>query len=90
MTKWGSVVEHERRRRIFLCVWAYAYEFGAAPLVEDYVFDFEASMVDPQVNTGNDVLDKFFREEFDPDTGMWIHKHPDLEGIKRVYERVMA
>ena len=73
-----------------MSVWAYAYEFKADPLVEDSVFDFEASRVDPQVNTGNDVLDKFFREEFDPDTGMWIHKHPDLEGIKRVYERVMA
>lgn len=51
-------VELERKRRINLAVWAYAYEF----------------------------MDKFFREQFTPYSGSWIHAHPQLERIKELYE----
>ena len=84
--KWGSEVEKERRRRIFLALWAYAYEFEADSLVDDAVFDEEASKITPAIDTGNTVMDSFFKTEFQPHTGQWIHKHPDLAGVKRIYK----
>ncbi len=37
---WGTPAEVERRRRILLALWAYAYECGD-PLVEDAEYDSE-------------------------------------------------
>ncbi len=84
---WGTREEIERRRRIRLSLWAYAYEVESVSLVSDLVFDHEARLVDVSISTGNPKLDAFFRTEFEPHTGMWIHKHPDLKGIRRLYLR---
>lgn len=85
--KWGSKIEIERRRRIMISIWAYAYEFENETLVSDKEFDDECMKVDESVSTGNKKLDKFFKEKFDPFTGIWIHKHPELDGIKKLYEK---
>ena len=71
---WGSKVEVEVRRRIKLSVAAYAYEY-----------DKESLLVNPKRITGNSRLDRFFRNNFNPDTGQWIRKHPDLPRIKKIY-----
>lgn len=73
---WGSTVEVERRRRIAVAVWAYAYEIDDDPLVPDHIYDDWARRIDPSAVTGNDQLDRFFRQEFSPHTGMWVRKHP--------------
>lgn len=78
-------IETERRHRIQVALWAYAYEVMNKSLVTDAVFDAACLAIDTSVSTGNDVMDKFFREEFTPDTGMWIYKHPELDGICKVY-----
>ena len=49
MTAWGSPVEVERKRRINLALWAYAYEVQDDPLVDDATFDREARLVDPSI-----------------------------------------
>lgn len=85
---WGSEAEVERRRRILLSVWAYAYEVRDDPLVDDGKFDEECSLVDTWVLTGNDRLDNFFMKHFDSSTGMWIRNHPELDRIKQLYDRV--
>ena len=84
---WGSAEETERRNRIKLSVAAYAYEFDNTSIMSDADFDEFALLIEPQVSTGHALLDKFFRTEFQPDTGQWIHKHPELARVKYVYER---
>lgn len=74
---WGSPVEVERRRRINVAAWAYAYEVDNNPIVDDDTFDREARLINPSIDTGHDILDAFFRAEFSPHTGMWVHRHPE-------------
>jgi len=88
VAKWGTAVEVERRNRIRLSVWAYAYELMDDPLVSDELFDSVAAQIDPSVSTGNKKLDAFFKAEFSPFTGMWVRKHPDQRGLFRTYLRV--
>ena len=81
---WGTEVEIERKRRIDVAAWAYAYEVENDSLVTDAVFDSECLKVNVTLSTGNKKLDTFFRKHFQPDTGLWVHKHPDKEGLRRV------
>ncbi len=85
--RWGSRVERERRNRIRLAVYAYAYELRDESLVTDHEFDQLARIIDPTVTTGNAALDHFFATRFTPDSGMWIHQHPALDGIATIYHR---
>lgn len=84
---WGSKVEKERRRRIMVSIYAYAYEFEDDTIVSDDRFDDISLMINPKMTTGNKRMDRFFKKEFEPCTGMWIHKHPELERIKQLYEQ---
>lgn len=86
---WGTPVEIEKRNRIFLCIAAYGYEYAAMSLVSDEAFDAAARAINPQMETGNPVMDKFFKEEFSPSTGMWIRKHPDIHGIANRFNQLM-
>jgi hypothetical protein len=83
---WGTVVEVERRNRIRVLLWAYAYEILDRPLVDDAKFDEVCAAIDVSVNTGR--YDEWFRAEFNPSTGLWIHHFPDLNGIRDLYRRV--
>lgn len=84
----GSEVETERRNRIRLSLAAYGYEFHADSFLTDAEFDELAKQIKPELSTGHDVLDKFFREEFGTDTGQWIHKHPELDKLEALYRRL--
>lgn len=86
-TKWGSPVEIERRNRIRLSVAAYAYEFEDDPIMSDAEFDNLAKEIDVRVETGNEELDQFFRKHFESYTGSWVHDHPDISGLQRIYNR---
>lgn len=81
---WGTRVEHERRNRIRIAVYAYAYEFRDESLVSDSEYDDLARRINPSLFTGNPTLDAFFMLHYTPDSGMWIHKHPDLAGVERI------
>lgn len=81
-------IETERRNRIRASLFAYAYEFENESLVTDHEFDDLCKRIDPAVLTGHEVMDKFFKTEFDPCTGMWVRNHPELEGLKALYHRV--
>lgn len=80
--------EIERRRRIRLSLWAYAYEIRGESIVSDAVFDEEARKVDLTIDTGNPKMDKWFKENFADYTGSWIGKHPELDKLAALYERV--
>ena len=83
-----EVKRTEIRNRILVAVYAYAYEFEHDSLVTDSEFDQLALKINPKVKTGNRIMDKFFMNHYDPCTGMWIHKHPQLDGIKWLYKYV--
>lgn len=87
---WGNKHEIERRNRIKLSIAAYAYEILNEPIISDDEFDQLAEQIRPKMSTGHGRIDAFFRNHFDPFTGIWIHSHPDLEGVKRTYERHYA
>lgn len=82
-----SVCE-ERRRRIRVAVAAYAYEVMSDPIMTDAEYDALALKIDVSARTGNEELDEFFKKEFDPSTGSWVHGHPELHEIVKIYRRM--
>lgn len=82
---WGTGPEVERRNRIRLSVAAFAYEVVGESIMSDDEFDALARSIRPSVATGKFNLDAFFLSRFSPDTGMWIHQHPELAKIERLY-----
>jgi hypothetical protein len=85
---WGTLVEIERRNRIRASLAAYTYEFQNTSIMSDAEFDNLCKQIDVSVSTDNPRMDKFFREHFQPDTGMWIRKHPELHKLAIIYKRV--
>jgi hypothetical protein len=83
---WGTEVEKQTRLRIQLSVYAYAYELASDSLISDAQFDQMCLEINPDIETGNKKLDKFFKTEFDPATGMWIRNHPELNKITELYK----
>ena len=76
----------EIRNRILVSVAAYAYEYLNAPIMSDADFDTLAQQIDVTQETGNKKLDVFFKNNFIADSGMWIHKHPEKNKLKYLYE----
>ena len=87
MSNWGSEAEVERRNRIRLTLAAYAYEFDDNPIMSDAEFDDLSRKIRPEISTGSKMHDEFFRTEFEPDTGMWIRKHPFPNKTAIAYRR---
>jgi hypothetical protein len=87
---WGLPVEIERRNRILLSLYAYSYEYQNDSLVSDGEFDALCGKIDTSIDTGNELLDTFFRAEFSPDTGMWIHKHPERDKLENMYQALKS
>jgi len=82
MPVWGTRAERETKRRIFLCMCALAYEKMNASLTDDHNFDAECLLVDLTLDTGSTYWDTWWRTHFVPCTGMWIHQHPNLDGLE--------
>lgn len=80
-----SLREIEAKRRTKVAIWAYAYEFEDNPLVSDAIFDSECAKINPAVATTRPELDEWFKQQFSPHTGSWVHVHPDLERLRSLY-----
>lgn len=87
---WGNKVEVERNNRIKLAMAAYAYEIDNHSIMSDSEYDKLSLKIRPEIDTGDEVLDPFFREKFEPDTGQWIHDYPKerLEKLSVIYRAV--
>lgn len=85
--KWGSVIERQIKLRIKLSLAAYTYELLDTSIISDTEFDALCKQVDLKINTGNQKLDRFFKNHFDPSTGQWIHKHPELDKLAVLYNK---
>lgn len=77
----------ETRNRIIISVAAYAYDFDI-PIMSDAEFDDLARSINLSSSTSRPDLDQWFRANFSTDTGMWIHKHPELASIESIYNTV--
>lgn len=76
----------EIRDRIRLAVAAYGYEIADHPTMTDAAYDAMAERIDPSKPTNNLVIDWFFWKNFDPHTGIWIYRHPDLAKVAHCYQ----
>lgn len=87
---WGSPAELETKLRMQLSAAAYAYEFepDEPPLCSDGEFDEACKMVNLTIETSRPDLDAYFKEHFDPSTGVWIHNHPELDKVREYVERI--
>jgi hypothetical protein len=54
--------------------------------MSDHDFDAMSLKVNPDILTGNLTVDNFFQTQFKPETGMWIHHHPEKEKLGKLYE----
>ncbi len=89
MRGWGTLIEQVRRDRIRVSVAAWAYEESYKPIMTDQEYDELSERVHSQRNvaTGNHRLDRFFQREFNPDTGLWVHRHPNIPALENIYAR---
>ena len=81
------MINQEIRNRIKLSVAAYAYEFKGDSIMSDHEYDELSLKINPNEKTGNDVMDKFFKTQFQPDTGMWIRSHPEIKKLEYLYKK---
>jgi hypothetical protein len=84
-TQWGSDVEIERKNRITLSVAAWAYEKHDEQLMSDHDYDALCEKIRPEMSTGNRKMDNFFKKHFDPNTGQWVHKHPQKAHLELLW-----
>jgi len=86
----NAIAEYQKRIRIRLSLAAYAYEKKNYSLMSDGQFDALAKKVNTSILTDDYVMDKFFKEQFSPDTGMWVNSHPELKKLAALYNRVYS
>jgi hypothetical protein len=53
--------------------------------MSDHEFDQLALSIDLSVDTGNVDMDFWFICNFQPHTGSWIWKHPNLQRLEELY-----
>ena len=81
------MINQEIRNRIKLSIAAYAYEFLGESIMTDHEYDELSLKINPNEKTGNDMMDEFFKTQFQPDTGMWIRSHPEIEKLEYLYKK---
>lgn len=85
-----DVKEFQKKLRMQVAVWACAYEVFNRPLAPDSKFDDACKLIDVSTPTDRPDLDKWFIENFDEFTGMWVHGHPELDNLKTICERIFS
>ena len=81
------MINQEIRNRIKLSIAAYAYEFLGESIMTDHEYDELSLKINPNEKTGNDMMDEFFKTQFQPDTGMWIRSHPEIKKLEYLYKK---
>lgn len=87
--KYTPEISDEIRRRIRLSIAAYVYECFGEEIMSDSEFDNLALKVDLSIDTNRPDLDVWFRKEFSPYTGQWIHNHPDKARIIEISKTIL-
>jgi len=74
--------------RAQVALWAFAYEIMNDSIVSDAVYDTRCLEVDLSVTTNRPDLDEWFKGNFQPYTGAWVHAHPEKIKLASLYERL--
>lgn len=82
MKEYSEEGSKQTRLRIRLALAAYAYEIENDPIISDAEYDKLALEVNLDIPTHRPDLDKWFKENFNPSTGIWIYNHPELKKIE--------
>lgn len=56
--------------------------------MDDDTWNKLAHSIRPEISTGNEKVDEFFRTVFEPYTGSWITKHPELDKLNELHLRL--
>ena len=94
MRNWGTgaagLTERVRHNRIKIAVAAWAYENNLRPPLSDQDYDALSLTVEAErrIATGNSRMDNFFRRHFDPNTGLWVHQHPNKDRLEQIYYQI--
>lgn len=75
----------ETRKRVRLTVAAWAYEKHNDPIMSDAEYDQLALSIDLRKTTSRPDLDDWWRENFNPSTGMWVFRHPEVDIVEKAY-----
>ena len=79
---YNPIVDAETKNRIKISIAAYAYELLGHSIISDAEFDELAKKIDVSIDTRRPDMDRWFRENFQSHTGMWIHNHPEKNRIR--------
>lgn len=79
----------ETQRRCCVAVWAWSYEVYNHSIVDDATFDRVCKEIDLSISTGNKKMDKWFKENFQPHTGQWVHNHPNKKRLDEIVQSLM-
>ena len=79
----------ETRKRIRVTVAAWAYEVLQEPIMDDAQYDALAYSIDLSVDTRRPDLDKWYRQNFKPYTGSWVHGHPERARLDQLTKFVL-
>ena len=80
-------LSEERWRRQRLLAAAYVYEITYdSPIMSDPEFDQQCLAVDLSLGV-DPATDVWWRENFKPSTGMWIHRYKDTEELDRLVKK---
>lgn len=82
--------ESQKKLRIHVSLWAYAYEVEGYIIVPDADYDRISKMIDVSIDTDNPNLDQWFRKNFNHDTGSWIYDHPHFDRFAQIYKNVIS
>lgn len=83
-------MENEKRNRIRVSLAAYGYEIADRAIMSDGEFDELSKRINPMIFTDNIVLDVFFMGKFNVHTGIWIHEHPELPKLAKLFDRLQS
>ena len=78
----------ETRNRIKVSLAAYSYEVLSQPIMTDADYDALAKSINLDIDTRRPDLDKWFRRNFEPYTGSWIHGHPEKTRLHQLLRNV--
>ena len=79
----------EKQKRMKAALAACTYEMYNHSIMSDSEFDQLCMSIDTSVGTDRPDLDEWFRKEFDPCTGSWVHCHPDLPRLRQIAEALV-
>ena len=79
----------QKKLRMLLSVWAFAYEIYDHSFVTDSEYDKQALLVDLSIATDREDLDSWFKDNYSPYTGQWVLGHPERERLNDIVKRLI-